>query len=152
MISDRVKSYLNERGIRFGVIEHSPAYTAQEIAQSAHIPGHEMAKTVIVEIDSTPAMVVLPASNRVAIDDVRRVVGTESVRLANELVVARLFPDCETGAMPPFGNLYGLDVYVHPALAKDEWIAFNAGSHTALIRMKYADYEALVQPKVLTLV
>ncbi len=152
MISDRVKSFLNEKGVRYAVIEHSPAYTAQEIAATAHIPGREMAKTVIVDIDGVPAMVVLPASNRVSLDEVRRIVGTEDVRLAHETELSRLFPDCETGAMPPLGNLYKLDVYIHPTMTKNEMIAFNAGSHVSLIRMAYADFEKLVKPKVLTLV
>ena len=152
MISERVKSFLDEKKVRYAVIQHSPAYTAQEIAATAHIPGREMAKTVIVEIDEIPAMVVLPASSRVSLDDVCRVVGSEDVRLAHEKQMAKLFPDCETGAMPPLGNLYKLDVYVHPALAKNEMIAFNAGSHVSLVRMTYADFEQLVRPKVLSLV
>lgn len=152
MVTGRIKSFLNERNIRYAVIEHSPAYTAQEVAASAHIPGREMVKTVIVEVEGKPSMVALPATNRVAIDDLKRIIGSEDVRLAHESEIERLFPDCETGAMPPLGNLYNLDVYVHPALAASEMIAFNAGSHVSLIRMAYADFEKLVKPKVLTLV
>jgi Ala-tRNA(Pro) deacylase len=152
MISEKVKGFLDRNDARYGIIEHSPAYTAHEIAQSAHISGHEVAKTVIVDIDDVPAMVVLPASNRVEIDDVRRVVGSEDVHLAKEREISRLFPDCELGAMPPFGNLYGLDVYVHPALATNKFITFNGGTHVSLIRMAYEDFEKLVKPRVLTLV
>ncbi len=149
MITDNIRLVLDNNHIRYVTIEHSPAFTAQEIAASAHIPGQEMAKTVIVRIGDRLAMVVLPASRRVSIEDLRRVTGTDDVRLAHEYEFERNFPDCEPGAMPPFGNLYGMDVFVDPLLTHDDRIAFNAGSHTELISMRYADFEALVQPKVL---
>lgn len=152
MICDRAKKFLDGKGIKYAVIEHSPAYTAQEIAASAHIPGREMAKTVIVEVNEVPAMVVLPASRRVSIDEVGRVVGSEDVRLAHESKLVKLFPDCELGAMPPLGNLYGLDVYVHPELAANSMISFNAGSHVTLIRMSFADFERVAQPHPLSVV
>jgi Ala-tRNA(Pro) deacylase len=111
-----------------------------------------MAKSVMVKIEDRFAMIVLPSSKRVSLDEVQRIVGTEKVRLAHEHEFEKLFPDCEAGAMPPFGNLYALDVYVHPALTQDEMIAFNAGSHTEILRMRYADFERLAQPKALTMV
>ena len=149
MITDSVRHYLDTNHIRYVTIEHSPAYTAQEIAASAHIRGKDMAKTVIVKVADKLPMVVLPASRRVHIDELQRITGSDDVRLAHEYEFERQFPDCEPGAMPPFGNLYGLDVYVDPDLAKDEAIAFNAGSHTELVSMKYGDFENLVHPKLL---
>lgn len=152
MIADRVRSLLDRNGVKYAVIQHSPAFTAPEIAASAHVPGREMAKSVIVRIEGDFAMVVLPSSNRVSMDELQRIVGTERVRLAHEHEFERLFPDCEAGAMPPFGNLYGLETFVHPALKQDEMIAFNAGSHTEIVRMPYADFDRLAMPKTLTMV
>jgi Ala-tRNA(Pro) deacylase len=152
MIADRVRSFLDKNQVKYAVIQHSPAFTAPEIAASAHVPGREMAKSVMVKIEDRFAMIVLPSSKRVSLDEVQRIVGTEKVRLAHEHEFEKLFPDCEAGAMPPFGNLYALDVYVHPALTQDEMIAFNAGSHTEILRMRYADFERLAQPKALTMV
>ncbi len=149
MITDRVRSLLDKNGIKYAVIQHSPAFTAHEIAASAHIAGKELAKTVIVKIGDKMAMVVLPASKRVSIDELQRVVGVANIRLAHEQEFDALFPDCEPGAMPPFGQLYSMDVYVHESLAQDKMIAFNAGSHTELVQMAYADFEKIVKPKVL---
>lgn len=151
MIAKKIRSFLDEKGVKYVAISHSPAYTAQEIAGLVHVPGKEMAKTVIVSVDDRMAMVVLPASKRVSFDELRKVVGTSNVRLAHEDEFARHFPDCEVGAMPPFGNLYGFDVYVDPALQEDKEIFFNAGSHTELIRMAYEDFERLVEPRVVAM-
>jgi Ala-tRNA(Pro) deacylase len=152
MIADRVRSMLDKNKVKYAVIQHSPAFTAPEIAASAHVPGREMAKSVIVKIEDMFAMVVLPSPYRVSMEELQRIVGTERVRLAHEHEFEKLFPDCEAGAMPPFGNLYGLDVFVHPALMQDEMIAFNAGSHTEVVRMRYDEFERLAQPRVLTMV
>jgi len=145
----RLKDFLDNHGVKYVTISHSSAYTAQEIAASAHIPGKELAKTVMVEIDGRMAMAVLPASYRVDLHELKEAVGAEQVKLACEKEFADMFPGCEVGAMPPFGNLFGMEVYTAAALAEDEEIAFNAGSHTELIRLPYADFERLVQPNVL---
>jgi Ala-tRNA(Pro) deacylase len=149
MPAQQLREFLNEQGVKYATIIHSPAFTAQEIAASAHVPGIELAKTVIVEMDGKMAMAVLPASYRVNLDELKEAAGASAVKLACEKEFADLFPGCEIGAMPPFGNLYNMDVYVAPALAEDEYIAFNAGSHTELIRLEYADFERLVKPKVI---
>ena len=149
MPGQKLREFLNERGVKYATIIHSPAFTAQEIAASAHVPGKELAKTVMVELDGKMAMAVLPASQRVNLEELQAVTGAADVKLACEREFADLFPGCEIGAMPPFGNLYNMDVYVTPSLAEDEYIAFNAGSHTELIRMKYEEYTKLVQPKLL---
>jgi len=146
----RLKDFLDEHHVRYATISHSPAYTAQEIAASAHVPGKDLAKTVMVDIDGKMTMAVLPASCRVDLHELKEAVGAQQVKLACEKEFADKFPGCELGAMPPFGNLYDMEVYVSEALSKDKHIAFNAGSHTELIRLAYSDFERLVAPKVLS--
>jgi len=143
----KIQEFLDEHKIKYTIIKHSSAYTAQEIAASAHISGKELAKTVMIKFDGKMAMAVLPASYKISFDDLKEVLGVEKVRLAYEQEFMDKFPDCEVGAMPPFGNLYGLEVYVAESLTDDEEIAFNACSHTELIRMKYDDFEKLAKPK-----
>jgi Ala-tRNA(Pro) deacylase len=141
--------FLDENKIRYVRISHSPAYTAQEIAASAHIPGREVAKTVMVKVEGKMQMVVTCASCQVDLDELKRAVGAEKVELATEDEFRGLFPECELGAMPPFGNLFDMQVFVTEELAEDEEIAFNAGSHTELVRMSYRDFARLVEPTVL---
>lgn len=143
----KIKEFLNQHHIKYIIIKHSSAFTAQEIAANAHISGKELAKTVMIKFDGKMAMAVLPASYKISFDDLKEVLGVEKVRLAYEQEFMDKFPDCEVGAMPPFGNLYGIEVYVAESLADDEEIAFNACSHTELIRMNYKDFEELVKPK-----
>ncbi|MBF0585733.1 YbaK/EbsC family protein [Prosthecochloris sp. N3] len=146
-----LRDFLDKHRIRYFIISHSPAYTAQEIAAAAHVPGRELAKTVMVTIDGKLAMAVLPASRQLDFTKLREAAGTEDVLLASEQDFADMFPGCEVGAMPPFGNLYGMDTYVDEALAQDEEIVFNAGAHTELLRLTYQDYERLVEPVVVAL-
>jgi Ala-tRNA(Pro) deacylase len=149
MACAKLQEYLDQHGVRYISIKHSPAFTAQEIAGAAHIPGKEVAKTVIVKLDGIMAMVVLPAPEMVRMKHLRAETGASEVGLASEEEFKGRFPDCEVGAMPPFGNLYDMDVFVEASLTEDTEIAFNAGTHTELIRMAYADYAKLVQPTVL---
>ena len=151
MTAKRLKDFLDREGVKYVTIAHSPAYTAQEVAQAAHIQGKDFAKTVIVNIDDRLAMAVLPASEKLDLAQLKKVVGAKHVRLALESEFDRWFPGCEPGAMPPFGNLYGMEVFVSKTLATDEQIAFNAGSHAELIRIGYRDFERLVQPVMATL-
>jgi Ala-tRNA(Pro) deacylase len=144
----KLKNYLDRRNVRYDTIRHSPAFTTPEVAESAHIPGRIMAKTVMIEIDGEPAMAVLPSNQRVLVDDLCELAGTEDIRLVHEEEFKDLFPDCEPGAMPPFGNLYNMPVYLSPDLADQSEIAFNAGSHTEVIRMGFHDYDQLVRPNV----
>jgi Ala-tRNA(Pro) deacylase len=143
----KLKAFLDQEGIKYVSIIHSAAYTAQEVAASAHITGRELAKTVIVELDGQMAMAVLPANRKIVLQDLREVSGAGEVKFASEEEFKEKFPDCETGAMPPFGNLYGMGVYVAKSLAENEEIAFNAGSHTEVIKLAYRDFQRLVQPK-----
>lgn len=146
---EKLKHFLDQEGVKYVLISHSRAFTAQEAAASAHIPGKELAKTVMVKLGGRMAMAVLPASFHVDLEHLAEVADVETAELATEFEFAGFFPDCETGAMPPFGNLYGIDVYVAESLTEDEEIAFNAGSHTELMRMSYGDFARLVKPTVL---
>jgi Ala-tRNA(Pro) deacylase len=150
MVARNIRKFLDEHGVKYVVIQHSAAFTAQEIAAAAHIPGKEIAKTVIVKIGQDLAMAVVPASKRLSLETLAAVTGRADVEIAREYEFQSLFQGCELGAMPPFGNLYDMVVYVDPALSEDREIAFNAGTHTDLIRMRYDDFERLVKPKVLS--
>ena len=149
MPAKKLKKFLDEKKIKYVAISHSPTYTAQEIAASAHVPGKDMAKTVIIKVDGRMTMAVLPAPHKVDFKLLKQAIGAKSVELATEQEFADSFPECEPGAMPPFGNLNDMDVYVAEKLSTDEQIAFNAGSHTELFKMAYKDFDALVRPKVL---
>lgn len=144
----QLNEFLDDQNVKYLTVSHSPAFTAQEIAAAAHIPGKELAKTVIVKIGGEMAMAVLPATYKVDLERLRSVTGGETVELADEQEFETRFPACQPGAMPPFGNLYGMAVWVDQALTEDEQIAFNAGSHIELVKLSYLDFERLVQPKV----
>ncbi len=143
-----LKKFLDRHEVRYVVIIHSPAFTAQEIAASAHIPGKELAKTVMVKTDGRLAMAVLPASAQVDFPKFKEVAGVFSVELASEADFRDTFPECELGAMPPFGILYDMEVYLDRSLSEDEEIAFNAGTHSELIRIPFREYMRLVRPTV----
>jgi Ala-tRNA(Pro) deacylase len=147
MPAHRLQHFLEDRHVKFDTIAHDVAYTAQEIAALTHIRGRDLAKTVMVKLDDRIAMVVVPASMRINFELLRQATGAQHAELAHEWEFKDLFPECELGAMPPFGNLYGLEVYVEHSLSTEDEIVFNAGSHTELIRMPYRDFERLVQPR-----
>ena len=144
-----LKKFLDEHNVRYVTVTHSPAYTAQEIAASAHVKGKELAKTVMLKVGEKLVMAVLPASMQIDFAALRHALHAQAVALASEREFKGLFPECEVGAMPPFGNLYGLDVYVADVMAEDDEIAFNAGSHTELVKLAYRDFAHLVKPTVL---
>ena len=144
----KLKEFLDSHNVKYVTITHSTAYTAQEVAGSAHIPGKELAKTVMVKLDNKMSMAVISAPAHVDLDQLRQISGASLVELATEDEFKNMFPECEPGAMPPFGNLYEMSVYVGEELSRDEEIAFNAGTHTELIRLAYKDFERLVMPKV----
>jgi Ala-tRNA(Pro) deacylase len=146
----KLKEFLDENRVKYVSITHSKAYTAQEVAASAHVPGGSMAKVVIVELDGAMAMAVLPANRKIVMQDLHDVTGSNQVRFVSEDKFKDRFPDCEIGAMPPFGNLYGMDVFVADSLAQNKEIAFNAGSHEEIIKLAYEDFERLVQPNVVS--
>ncbi|RPI23515.1 MAG: YbaK/EbsC family protein [Acidobacteria bacterium] len=147
----KLKEFLDANRVKYITISHSLAYTAQEIAATAHVPGKELAKTVMVRVDGRMAMAVLPASLKVNFDLLADTIGAKQVELASEKEFKQLFPDCELGAMPPFGNLYGMEVFVAESLTEDKEIVFNAGTHTELMKLSYEDFATLVKPRVVKL-
>jgi Ala-tRNA(Pro) deacylase len=144
----KLKEFLDKEGVKYVTVSHSVAYTAQEIAARAHVRGKQLAKTVMVKLDGRMAMAVLPATFKVDFDLLKEASGAKQAELASEREFKDMFPDCELGAMPPFGNLYGFEVFVAKTLAADDEIAFNAGSHTELLKLPYREFERLVKPKV----
>ena len=150
MPARKLKDFLDRHKVKYVVIQHSTAYSSSEIAASAHVKGKTLAKTVIVRVDGTDTMAVLPSSYHVNLEKLRIATRSGSAVLSAEGEFAKEFPGCDEGAMPPFGNLYGMPVYVDPSLAEDEQIAFNACTHTELIQMAYKDFVELVKPTVIS--
>jgi Ala-tRNA(Pro) deacylase len=148
MPAKRLKAYLDERDVTYKVIEHPVAYTAQEIAAAAHIRGEELAKTVVVRLDGALALVVLPATELVELEEMRAFTGADTAQIVPEHEFRSRFRDCELGAMPPFGNLYHMEVFVAGTLSDREEITFNAGTHAEAIQMAYRDFARLVRPHV----
>ena len=143
-----IGEYLKEHGVPFKTLQHPPAYTAQEMAAEEHVSGNLVAKAVVVKGDGKYALCALPASYKLDMGKVARALEAKSAKLVDERDMAKLFPDVEVGAEPPFGNLWNLPTLVDEHLAADEEIVFQAGTHREAIRMRYADYESLVQPIV----
>jgi len=148
MPNKKLKEFLDRNTVPYISIKHPNAFTAQHVAARAHIPGKNMVKTVMIMIGDTMAMAILPATFYVDFNLLREMTGVSDVRLASEQEFKYMFPDCETGAMPPFGNLYNMDVYAAKVLTEDDMIAFNAGTHSEIIQMTYLDFARLVHPKV----
>jgi Ala-tRNA(Pro) deacylase len=144
---DSLKEYLSHHGVWFEEQRHPLAYTAQEVANAEHVPGKFIAKVTMAKANGDLIMLVLPAPTRVDLQKVKAMLGRE-VRLATEDEFTAAFPDCEVGAMPPFGHLYGVPVYVERRLTDDDYIIFNEGTHTETLKIRYADYERLVHPVV----
>lgn len=144
-----LQSHLDAQRVPYEIIHHRRDYTAPETAAHTHTPGKSFAKTIIVEVDRKFCMFVMPASDHIDLEKVRRALRAQDVRLASESEVARLCPDCETGAMPPFGQQYQMPVYVSHQLANDQMITFNAGTHEDVMRMLYQDYARLARPVVM---
>lgn len=149
MILQRLREALDKENVKYVVITHSVAFTAQEVAQVAHVPGNEVAKTVIFWMDGVMAMAVLPASRMIDFRLLREGTGAKEVTIAGESEFRDAFPDCELGAMPPFGMLFGMKTYIDASLREDVEIVFNAGSHRELVRMATVDLENIVHPVVL---
>lgn len=145
---NRLHRLLDANRVDYQTIHHPTSYSAQQTAAVAHVPRRELAKAVIVHIDGALAMVVQNASGMVPLGRLKAAAGARDVHLANEQEFRDWFPDCDLGAMPPFGNLYGMEVFVTEALTHDDEIAFNAGTHTELIRLRYADFARLAHPIV----
>lgn len=147
-IASRLAEYLDEYGVIYAAIRHPKAYTAQEVAAQLHCRGKEMVKTVVIKAGPHSILAVLPATHRIDFYMLSDVLQFEDVRLATEPEFQDLFPECEPGAMPPFGNLYGVPVLCDNSLTEDEVIHFNAGTHTEAIRVRFEDFRRLVKPKI----
>ncbi len=147
-ISSKLKSFLDKEDVEYQVQEHPLAYTAQEVAGEQHIPGKQMVKSVIVKSGDHFMMCVLPAIHLIDFDKLKALVGNGDISLADEEEIAKLFPDYEVGAEPPFGHIYGLEVFADRKLQESEEIAFNAGTHTDVVKMKFKDYLRLANPKL----
>ena len=144
----KLREFLEASKVPYSVHSHPTAYTAQEIAALSHVKGRALAKVVMVKAGADLAMLVLPADHRVDLSRVKAVLGVKDVRLAQEAEFSGVFPGCEVGAMPPFGNLFGLPVYADRSLEKDEAIVFNAGTHTQTAKMPFRDFAQLVKPRM----
>lgn len=152
MPATRVKEYLESNGIKFESIFHNATYTSQETAEQTHIKGKELAKAVILEVDGRNVLVVAPASRRADLEKVRHALQARKVNLADESLFGKLFPGCELGAMPPLGKLFDLETWADENLRADEEIAFNAGTHTEVLKVSFSDFERLEAPKFADLV
>ena len=147
-ILKRLQSYLDNHKIPYEVVSHPTAYTARDVAATLHVSGNVFAKVVMVKADERFVMAVLPSTWRVDLKRLKDVLEAREVRLATERECAELFPDCDVGTMPPFGNLYGVEVYVDQLLTEDESIVFEAGTYVGAMKLRYKDFAALVRPKV----
>jgi Ala-tRNA(Pro) deacylase len=150
MIAKKLKDFLDSYQVKYVTVQHSPAFSAQEVAASVHVPGKEMAKTVIVNVKGELAMAVLPANYHIDFHRLMDALRTSDMYLATEEEFQSRFPDCELGAMPPFGNLYGMKTYVSQSLSEDEHITFEAGSHSEVITLSWQDYQRLVSPAIVS--
>lgn len=148
MISERLENYLDLNRVHYTHSIHPLAFTAQEVARAELMPTHHMSKTVIYHCDEGFGMALVPADSIVDMQELRAIVGQTHLRLATEMEISRLFPEYELGAMPPFGNLYGMAVYIDASLARQETIAFNAGTHRDVVHMYYGDFNRLAHPVV----
>ncbi|KGM55703.1 prolyl-tRNA synthetase [Lysobacter daejeonensis GH1-9] len=151
MTTQRLEQYLRSHDVAFDTLPHDHAITALDVARRAHLAGKDVAKTVMVKVDGRLAMAVMPANEWLSLERMRQACGAKSVALANESEFIDRFPECEVGAMPPFGNLYGMDVYAADTLSHEHDIAFNAGSHDEVVRMGWNDYERLVHPRIMSM-
>ncbi len=148
---DKLLAFLDQNQVRYTRHSHPTAYTAREVASVEHVPAHRIAKTIIFTSENGFGMAVLPGDSMLDLQNLRGLLGVSRLRLATESELGDLFPDCELGAMGPFGNLCGLPVYVDAGLASEETIAFNAGTHRDVIHMRFDDYQKLVKPRMVGL-
>jgi|YelNatPaOPRAMG01_1025707.scaffolds.fasta_scaffold48214_2 Ala-tRNA(Pro) deacylase len=147
-MSQRLQEYLESNNVRFELLPHYAAFPAQKTAQSLHVSGKHFAKAVVLRADDRLVMAVLPASHRLNLHDLRQELEVRRLEMVPEAELENICSDCELGAFPPFGHFYGMETWIDRSLAKSEEIVFNAGTHTEAIRMKYADYVKLVNPKM----
>jgi len=145
----QIKQYLEQQKVDYQLLSHRPTFTAQQMAAEEHVPGQNVAKPVIVRADGKYLMCVIPACYKVDLDELKQQLKAKELQLASEEELAKLFPECELGAEPPFGNIYGIKTIIDKSLTQDKYLVFQAGSHEQALRVIYQDYEKLVQPQVL---
>ncbi len=148
-MNGKIKDYLEKSNVAFDSIIHPVAFSAQNTAATAHIKGKDFAKTVIIKLDGNLAMAVVPASKKIDFEELKQVLPVKKIELATELEFRSKFPDCEIGAMPPLGNLYGMEVFVSDELLENSEIAFNAGTHTEVLKMSMEEFKKIVEPKIM---
>jgi len=144
----KIKQYLDQNNVPYQVILHEEVYTAQELAQALHVPGKELVKVIILRADDRYCMAILPSIRKIDLSALQTQLHAAALSIATEQELKALFPETEIGAMPPFGHLSSMEVWVDVILTTDEYITFNAGTHYEAIRMHYADFERLTQPHV----
>jgi len=149
MIIRKLQEFLDARHVRYTILSHSVAFTAQEVAASVHVPGKEIAKCVVFWMDGAMALAVLPGSRMIDFTLLKKGTGAKDVEIAAESEFSDAFPECELGAMPPFGQLFNVKTFVDTSLAEDKEITFNAGTHRDLVRMRYEDFERAAQSTVI---
>jgi len=145
----QVKEYLDQKKVKYQVCSHRPTFTAQQMAAEEHVPGMDVAKPVIIQADGKYYMCVLPACCKVDLEMLRSALDAGEIQLADEKEMAKLFPDCELGAEPPFGNLFNMPTLMDDTLGKDGFIVCQAGKHDQALRINLQDYEKLVHPQVM---
>ncbi|MEI8364933.1 MAG: YbaK/EbsC family protein [Parachlamydiaceae bacterium] len=145
-VSGKIKRFLEQEKINYQILEHNPAFTALEIAQAQHLPGHQVVKTVVVDADGKQILCVLPSTHKIDFDRLKKMLNAQNVALTNETQVGKLFPEYEIGAMPPFGRTPDLKVYVDKDLAENESIAFNAGTHVDMLKIRFKDFVKIATP------
>ena len=146
----KVIEFLDNQAAEYEILHHRPVFTAQQMAAEEHVSGMNVAKPVVVKVDGEPFMCVLPACCKVDLDLLKRQMNAKQVELADEADMAKLFPDCELGAEPPFGDLYGLKTLMDSTLETDEFIVFQGGTHQEAINMKLAEFKRLAQPQIVS--
>jgi Ala-tRNA(Pro) deacylase len=151
MPARKLVEFLAKEHINYELITHPQAFTSQEVAASAHVSGKEMVKTVVLKLDGKLALAVLPACRNIDFSRLRKFSGAQEISMATEAEFKDRFPDCELGAMPPFGNLFDMNVLLDKSLLANSDIAFNAGTHRELIKLGFKDFESAVHPKVVEL-
>lgn len=147
-IPRRIREFLDENDVQYEWLPHPQAYAAQEVAHSLHISGKRLAKTVILDFDGRLIMAVLPAAHHLDLNKLKEALAAKRLEMLPESELTELFPDCDLGAIPPFGNLYGMDVWVDHSLTESDEFVFTAGTHRDAVRMDYSDYAGLVNPHV----
>ncbi len=148
MVPRRIREYLNHHDVPYAIRSHPRRIRAQRLAETLHVSGFELAKSVIFEADGVPWIAVAPAAGRVDMDRIGEILGTYDIMLLDEITFSRLFPDCEVGAEPPFGCLFGLPVLMDQSLREHLFISMRAGSHEEIIQMRTADFERLERPRL----